>query len=162
MPVIDKISDFKNDMTSIHISEHFNEPIENIVWPSKTQQISFAWNFNQSIYKVVWPNSLEKIIFCSNYKNSINKVIWPSSLKQIVFFTKEKISITSFLEQFDKITIICNNFNLKIETTNLKIYGGILLNLEIPLNMEEIIIYYDEELPKIKVPYGCKYETHKI
>ncbi|CAN0029213.1 unnamed protein product, partial [Ascophyllum nodosum] len=56
----------------------FNQPVDNVVWPSSLQKLIFGHDFNQPIENVVLPSSLQQLSFGYTFNQPIDNVLWPS------------------------------------------------------------------------------------
>ena len=133
-------------------------------------KIIFTDDFNQSIENIKWPQTVEYIDFNISFKQPINNINWPKSLIEIKLHNF--IDISSLLEFKNNINIIIfnlpyNNFRCGKYQSYLNIYfedqninEEDLIN--VPINVDELNIYYVNKLPRFKLPYGCSIKTFQI
>lgn len=77
---------FPEGITSIILDKYFNQPINNIKWPSTLKKLSFAgYDFNHSLDNINFPNKLETLILGDGFNQPLNNVNFPKSLKYLYF-----------------------------------------------------------------------------
>jgi len=59
-------------LETIYFGYKFNQPIENVKWPSSFKTIYFGYKFNQPIENVKWPDSLKTIEFSWEFNQSLD------------------------------------------------------------------------------------------
>lgn len=62
-----------------------HKQMEEVIWPSSLQSLSYGHTFNQRLHGVTWPISLQSISFGNDFNQSLQGVTWPSSLRCLSF-----------------------------------------------------------------------------
>lgn len=63
--------------------EKFDQPIDNVMWPSTLTHLHFGHYWDQSIVGVRLPDSLEELELGLNFTGTLVGALWPSSLKRL-------------------------------------------------------------------------------
>ena len=68
-----------HSLTSLNLTENFNEGLEEIHWPMAVQTLTFGRNFNQSLDNVSLPSTLQTLTFGARFNQSLDNVSLPVS-----------------------------------------------------------------------------------
>lgn len=136
---------FPSTIQSIKFGDYFNQPIENVNWPLSLESIEFGKEFNQPIDKVKWPPSIQNISIGYNFQSSFNKsienVIWPESIKQITFYGDMGTSI--------------DNLPINLEILNIREISEPITNPPPFLKNINVFLIKKDVIKKCKFPFGC-------
>ena len=68
-----------HSLTSLTLTENFNETLEDVLWPIDVQTLIFGRNFNQSLDNVSLPSALQTLTFGWDFNQSLDNVSLPVS-----------------------------------------------------------------------------------
>lgn len=53
--------------------------------PKNLENLSFGWSFNQPLEQIFWPTSLQSLTFGGAFNQSLENVEWPENMQSLTF-----------------------------------------------------------------------------
>ena len=104
---------FHPDTHCIFFGEHFNQPLDNVIWPQKLISLYFGFDFDQPLNNVKFPNSLLTLSLIGKFNHPLENVKILDTIDTIEFGYMFNQSLTDIKFSNLQIITIGNNNILK-------------------------------------------------